>query len=206
MPYLQRATNNYFGFMPAQTGQGSLQINPYIVSSSEAGAISLGDVCVGTTIGTVKIAPSGGLSTGFAGVAASILGANAGSTAATMTVNSSQLILLYDDPNQMYVVCDTTSSILSGPLKTGFNCGIVTTGVIGSTGVNSTLNRSVMALSATLASTSAVLPFKIIGLHPIESAYSTVAYATAGAASEVRKYLVQANLTQRTGGFDVVTT
>ena len=205
MPYLQPATANYFGFMPANASPGEIMINPYLVSSSEGNAIYPGDGLVISTRGTVRVT-TGTWSSGIAGVAASFLAANGGSTVATLQSNTSQMVLVYDHPDQVFVGFDTTSGVL-GSTKIGYNVPVLSTGATGSTGPNTTLNRSVMVLSGVDASTGAVLPFKIVGLHPVEKGvYSTVAAGTAGATGEVRKWLVQANLTARTGGFAIVTT
>jgi hypothetical protein len=175
--------------MPANSPTELVQCNPYLVSSSE-GAIFVGDVVTFTTLDTVRAVTgaytptSSGL---LLGVAAQTLAANGGSTAATFAVNSSQMVLVYDSPQQIFVGCDTTSGVI-GSNGIGKNYAVLATGCTGSTGNNTSLGRSVMALSGVTASSGGA--FKVIGLHPVESAMSTVAAATAGATTEVRKWLI----------------
>ena len=198
MPYLQPRTANYFGFMPydAQPG-GQVQTNAYIVSSSEGTAIFPGDVCIlSTTNFTVRAAPAGTLGTSqlMVGIAASFLGANLGSTGSTGTASngplSSQMVLVYDSPHQLFVGCDTTSGLFG---STGLfkNVIVLTSGAVGSTGPNTvSLNRSVMAISGLTAS-SGLYPFKVIAMHPIEqNSWSTDANG-AGVAASVRKYVLK---------------
>lgn len=191
MPYLQPATNNYFGFMPAREGA---RTGLYTVSSSEAGDINIGDVVVPTSLGTAKVAPAGALATGIIlGVSASFLTAATGVKANPTTT---QQVLLYDDPNQVFVGCDTTSGVF-GPINTSNGMydfvAITTTGCVGSTGPSTTLKRSVMTLSGvltTVAITGGV--FKVIGMHPIEGNVASSAAARGTCTSSgVRKWLLQ---------------
>lgn len=62
MPYLRPQTNNYFGFIPH--GE-PLSVGVYLVSSSEGSAINVGDVCVQTSINTVRALTSAGGVTNF---------------------------------------------------------------------------------------------------------------------------------------------
>ena len=193
MPYMQPATNNYFGFQPIQADGGIIQCNPYLVSSSEAGAISIGDVVCQTSIGTVRAitgAYTATSSMATVGVAGSHVPANGGSTAALLTAVSSQVCLVYDKPDQLFAVCDTTSGVV-GP-QTGLfkNYRILATGCVGSTGVNSSLNRSVMAISGVTATADGA--FKPMYLHPVESGlFSSAAAAATATGAGVRKFIGQ---------------
>ena len=212
MPYLQPATNNYFGFMPATA---NARVNLYPVSSSEAGDINIGDVVVLTSIGTVKVAPISGLASGMAGVAASYLAATAGILAAKLNSNSSGMVLVYDNPDQIFVGCDTTSAVAAASTAyaststenewIGHTVTVCTTGCIGSTGPSGTLHRSVMALSGVLSTYGAATGvFKILGLHPVENnTLSTAALFAAVASSGVRKYLLKPS-THQLAGFTAV--
>lgn len=190
MPFLQPATNNYFGFMPATAPARS---RLYTVSSSEAGDIMIGDIVVPTSLGTVKVAPASGLVTGIInGVAASYILAGTGVKSNPLT---SQQCLVYDDPLQVFVGCDTTSGVF-GPINTSAgiwdNVGVCTTGCVGSTGTNATLKRSVMALSGVLTTVAITAgPFKVLGMHPVEGNVASSASARGTCTSSgVRKWLL----------------
>ena len=194
MPYLQPATANYFGFLPAQRADAQPQTNIYLVSSSEPDQISIGDVVVYATHSSAssvrRVTGSTTTDAGLpVGVSASFVLANAGSTGAGLRSLTSQNVLVYDSPNQIFCGCDTTSGVFGGGRFLGQSFGVVSTGATGSTGPNSTLNRSVQALSIVTASSQGI--FRVIGLHPIETALSTVAAGTAGAVGEVRKLLLR---------------
>lgn len=183
MPFNQYLTGNYFGFMPVQAGKSQVQVNPYLVSSSE-GAIYVGDCLMLTSIGTVK------QNTGSArmvGVAAGSLAANGGSTAASLNTFSTTTVLVWDDPSQIFMGCDTSSGIMNYP-SVFKNVAVV----VGSTVRNGTVNASGMAISAVTASSGSGFPFKVIGLHPLEN-QSTVAHGTAAASTNVRRWLLQPN-------------
>ncbi len=191
MPYLQPATNNYFGFMPAREGA---RTNLYIVSSSEAGDIYPGDIVVPTSLGTAAVAPAGGLLVGtILGVAASIVLAGTGKKALPLT---SQQVMIYDDPYQTFVGCDTTSGVF-GPINTVGGLfepvSVCTTGCVGSTGPNTLTGRSVMAISGVLTSIARDYGvFKVIGMHPIEGNLASSASARGTCTSSgVRKWLLQ---------------
>lgn len=199
MAFLQRATANYFGFMPAFPDAAGARTTWYPVSSSNP-QINPGDVMVMTSsgiAGTVAPAPTSAVAAGgtMVGVAAHALAANTGSTAATPSLNSSQGCLIYDDPDQVFVACDTTSFCISSTAAIGKNVSIKTSGPVGSTGAFNIGNsfRSVMCLSGETTSSGA-LPFRIMGLHPVESGFSTAAGSAAGATTDVRKWLVKPNL------------
>lgn len=200
MAFLQRATANYFGFMPVIQGESQARANLYTISSSNP-QINPGDVMIFTSsgiAGTVAPCPGPWVSSTFAamvGVAAEAKAASVGSTAATPYLNSSQMCLIYDDPNQIFVGCDTTSFCISSTASIGKNVGIKTSGPVGSSGAFNIGNsyRSVMCLAGETTS-SGLYAFKIMGLHPVESGPSTAAGTTAGATSDVRKWLVKPNL------------
>lgn len=200
MPYLQPATNNYFGFMPAQDVTGiAAKTGLYLVSSSEGNDIMPGDVVVYAThtSGSGIRRKTGSTSTDLGvtvGVAASVLVAGNGSSGASLRALTSQNVLVYDSPYQIFVGCDTTSGVigggaLGGGVVMGKFVGVVSTGVIGSTGPSSMLQRSVMAVSAVTASSAGC--FVVLGLHPCESGLSTVAAGTAASSGEVRKWILQ---------------
>jgi hypothetical protein len=211
MPWLQPATNNYSGFHPATAAFGAAQVNLYPVSSSEAGDINIGDVVVLTSIGTMKVAPTGSLASLAAGVAASYLPAAGGILAAKLNSNSSGMVLVYDDPDQVFWGTDTTSAVAAASTAyaststenewIGHTYAICTTGPIGSTGPSSATHQSVMCLSGQLSTHGAGTGvFKILGLHPIENnALSTAALFAAVGASGVRKYLLKFSTHQLDG-------
>jgi hypothetical protein len=202
MPYLQPATNVYFGFMPARAEDGSQPCNPYPVSSSEANDINFGDAVVLSTKGTVRVI-TGTWSTGILGIAASYVKAGDGSTSANlMNGPSSQIVLVYDGPNQVFVTHDSTSGVIAdGSLLKSVS--IISTGVAGSTGPSGTFHRSVMVISG--ASTSALLPFKYLGLHPAELGVVSSGTTTV-TSSGTRLHLVQMNAAARDAGVVLVTT
>lgn len=194
MPYLQPNTNNQFGFMPATGVPGEVGVNLYLVSSSE-GDINLGDILVASSVAQVRgtSTQTGAWSSGIMGVAASILLANTGSTAATISVNSSQMVLVYDDPEQVFVGCETSSGTLFTVNNIGYGVNVITSGKTGSTGPSGTLHRSVQAVGT--ATTSGTTPFRLIGLHPVDANTSS---------GPVRKWLLQVN--NYRGAFATITT
>jgi|SRR5689334_1294454 len=201
MPYLQPATAVYFGFQPAQSVDGAAQLNPYLVSSSEV-SINIGDAVVVTTMGTVR-PTTGTWSTGILGVAANYIAAGDGSTAANrMNGPSSQIALIYDGPHQVFVSHDSTSGIIAD-LSNAKTVSIISTGVTGSTGPSGVLHRSVMVISG--ASTSALLPFKYLGMHPVEGGVLTSGTTTV-TSTGTRLHLVQMNSAARADGLVFVTT
>ena len=211
MPYIQKGANNYFGFMPVEGGTIPSKVNPYLVSSSNS-QINRGDVVIITSSGVAGTVAS--LTFGAAvsstwvmlGVAAQSMAANTGSTAAWINTSSTQMLLVYDDPQQLFVTCDTTSFLISSTAGIGKNVGFLTTGPVGFA-PNATLLQSVQALAGNSAS-SGLYMFKIVAMHPVESGYSTDQGGT-GVAASVRKWIVQPNVHyygQGTGGLTAVTT
>src|SRR3990167_2445277 len=202
MPFLQRATNNYFGFAPAY---GNQRTNIYLVSSSAttgANAIYPGDVVLYSTLAeganVVRVVTGATTDVGvMVGVAASYVPALGGSTAAPFNQHTSQNVLIYDDPSTIFVGCDTTSGVIgtsTGAIGIGKQYGVASTGVIGSTGPNWSILRSVQALSGVTASSGSGrgYRFKVLGLHPVEKAYSTELSGAAAAGAQVRKWLMRA--------------
>jgi len=183
MALLQPATNNYFGFLPYSANGIDAQINAYPVSSSE-GAIAIGDLCILTSRNTVKSGSSASgtaLAANVIGVAAQFFAANAGST----TITNANKCLIYDSPNQLFAISDSSSGAV-GSSGIGLSYFVSGTGVTGSTGVNTTLGRSVMAISGAVQASSAG-QVMIQYMHPCENnVYGT---AATGAAS-VRKWVV----------------
>lgn len=181
---------SYTGFWPVISAGGVVQVNNYLVSSSEASAINIGDVVTMTSIGTVRIVtgtytPTSSMPT--VGVAASIVPALGGSTAALITVQSSQTCLVYDGPGQLFAVCDTTSGAV-GP-QTGLfkNYSIAATGQTGSTGASGT-GRSAMVLSGVTATAAGA--FHLVGLHPCElGLFSSVAAAATVTTTGVKRWI-----------------
>ena len=188
MPYLQPATNNYFGFIPAIT-EPPHRTSPYLVSSSCA-VINIGDAVALSTRGDF-VQPYLQSSAPIVGIAANRVLAGDGSTAANMRSGSSQICLVYDDPMALFVGCDTTSGVIGTSLALGVHIDILSSGAVGSTGAGVS-GRSNQALSGATKSTGvALLPFSVVAMHPVERALSTVASATAATSSEVRKWIVQ---------------
>jgi hypothetical protein len=191
MPFNQPATATYVGFWPVESAGTVVQCNPYLVSSSEASDINIGDVVCQTSLNTVRVitgayTPTSSMAT--VGVAASRVAANGGSTAALITVDSSRVLLVYDGPNQIFAGCDTTSGSV-GP-QTGMfkNYSILATGAIGSTGPNSSLARSVQAISGVTATAAGAI--KIVGMHPCEmGVWTSVSAGTACTSTGVRKWM-----------------
>jgi hypothetical protein len=208
MAFLQPATNNYFGFIPHPVN-GGIQANLYLVSSSEAADINTGDLVVLTSIGSVKVAPTGGRASLMAGVSAQYLVGGGGSMLASVNTLSSKMCLIYDDPMQIFVGMDTTSGIAVASsmyaastenIYSGQTYAVLTTGCINSAGPSSVLHQSVMALSGVVSTYGANTGvFKIIGLHPVESGLSTSKHNEAVSANGVRKFLLRPSTHQLAG-------
>lgn len=190
MPYIQRATANYFGFMPAQADATLVPVNAYTVSSSEANAINAGDVVMLTTDKETARRVTGTFAGTILGVAANSIAAGAGSTGATINVNTSQLLYVYDDPDQVFAVSCSSSGILAAA-AIGQRVPVISTGPAG-TSPSALLLRSNQVIG--IGSTSAGA-FTVLGLHPIENGdYSSAAGGAATVTADVRKYLVKPNV------------
>lgn len=161
MPYIQPNTNNIFGLNPVEGYPGHGQTRLYAVSSSEGTAILPGDGIQWSTVGgTVKAvgAIASTQVTGFIGAAAQSL-----STAsfAQGTLN----LLVYDDPNQHYVITNTTSGNMA-LASIGKTVALCTTST--GTGIPSTsLSRSKHAIGAVSASSGQQL--LVVAIHPVET-------------------------------------
>lgn len=174
MPFIRSKSTAPFGFVPAESPYGSAPVGAYAVSSSDAVGVNAGDV-----VAMSSVAPTGGLplvqpisgvwSTGIVGVAAHSLAAGTGNKAASLNTFTSAILLVYDDPNQLFYVNDFASSVGGGLASSAasFQVSVLATGGVGSTGVNPLLARSVQTIGG--LSTSAVLPFRVVGLHPIDT-------------------------------------
>jgi hypothetical protein len=203
MPYLQPATANYFGFQPAED-QAPPRIRVYLVSSTEASNINIGDlVCLTTDKNTVRVVASRAATEFTLGIAASRVIAGDGSTAADPRVLSTRTVAVYDDPNTIFYSGDTSSGVIGAGNHIGKSFQVAATGVTGSTGANPTIGRSVMAISGVTASSGsdASFRFRLIGLHPVENAWSTIAAATATTTGETRKLLLKPDFHLYNAGF-----
>ena len=175
MPYNKPGVPTYFGFVPVQAPQGAVVSNYYLVTSSATAGPNIlrGDVLVYTSMGTVKPAPAGGLtqftsSMSYVGVSAQFFPAGAGSTSAT--INSTQMILVYDDPLQKFMVSDTSSGPIGTPTGLFKNYAILTTGPAGAAfAPSTTLGQSAMALNGVESSVAGI--FHVTALHPMEAGY-----------------------------------
>jgi hypothetical protein len=176
MPFNQPKTAVYYGFQPVASAGGIIQTNPYLVTSSATNGASIfaGDPLVYTTMGTVRALTSAGgvtnftSSMAFVGVSAQYFPAGTGSTAAVLAVGSTsqQMCLVYDAPDQLYMVHDTTSGVIGSPTGLYKNYALLTTGAVGSTGPSTLTGRSNVALNGVESSVAGI--FHVIAMHPIE--------------------------------------
>jgi hypothetical protein len=145
--------------MPVQGTPGTIQTGMYAVSSSEASAILPGDAIVRSSIGTVRAAATADT--------VQIIGAAAGPLTTGDFAQGTLNLMVYDDPDQHYVITNTTSaSGIPVMINLGMNMGLVTTAT--GTGIPSSLvGRSKHAISAIAASSGA--PLRLVGMHPIET-------------------------------------
>lgn len=191
MPYLQANTNTPFGFAPADGSFGRAVTAGYVVSSSFGSNVFAGDLMVVTSSAGYVI-PYGGVGTSGAsnviGVAAHFLPTVTAGTTGQITAGAVQAanLLIYNDPDQLFVVQDNGSTALTG-LVIGNVIDVSASGA-GST----TLGRSKMQL-ATSAVGNAASSFgamKVVGLHPIEQGFGS---STGGTQIQQRKWLVKIN-------------
>lgn len=209
MPWNQPGSGGQFGFVPYSAGYGELiQVNFYNVSTSEATQIFPGDVIAMTTLGgamtrMVRAMSSAAGTLPILGVAAAGLAVGAGSSAATIALNSSALLPVYDSPDQLFFANDTTSGLI-GSTGSYHNVQFSATNA-GSTAAN----RSGMMIAGNTASSNSAFPFKLMGIHPLEiisGLYSSAAPGT-GASTDVRKFIVKPlNHIYGQAGLDVLTT
>lgn len=166
MPYFQAASSTPVGFMPAG-GYPIAQTGAYVVATSYAAAIFIGDPLVATSSspihGSVTNTYTSATYDRIVGVAAQSLAASVGSTA----------LLVYDDPNQLFVVRANLES-------TGGSQNIIGSALIMSTAgtSNSTISRSDVKLLTSAASAGAGGAFRPLALHPLESHSATSSATT----------------------------
>ena len=170
MPYLRPATDNPFGAMPYGK---LLNVGKYRKDASAA-RIYPGDFVILEADGNVAPATAGALN--LIGVAAD---ASAGSTADTE-------VLVYDDPNQMYVIQDDNDTTSMGETELGTNADILATA--GDTGTD----RSLMEIDSSSA-TAATANLQIMQLHPMELDGARTGFVTSAAAGNQRKWIVKIN-------------
>ena len=207
MPWNIPGGSAAFGFMPYNAARGELaQVNMYTVSSSE-GQIFPGDVVTlssiqGNQIPMVRLLASAGGTLPMVGIAAAGLAA-AGGSSGNLTINTSQLIPVYDSPDQLFFANDTTSGLI-GSTSLGKNVQFSATAA-GSTAAN----RSGMFLAGATASSNAAFPFKVLAIHPLEgvAGYLSTSAPGTGVSTDVRKFIVQPlNHTYAQAGLILLTT
>lgn len=175
MPYIQPATNNIFGLMPVEGTRGMIQTRAYAVSSSEAVAILPGDGVVQTTAGTVRAVLTADVpaTRPYIGVAAQALTTD---LYAAGTLN----LLVYDAPDQVFVIAESSAGITSTFLGMRFSF------ITSSTNANipsALVGRSKHCIIQTAASSAQYLG--LISVHPIET-------WTSGLGTVAKKWLVSA--------------
>lgn len=149
MPYLRAATDVPFGAMPYD---GVLRVTPY---NKDAAAVRVfvGDFMTLEADGSVAVAAAGDRLLGVAAM---------GSAASTAEAN----LLIYDHPDQLFVVQNDDSGVATAQTNVGNNADIVAT-----TG-DTTTERSLHEVSQTgWGTVSAQL--KLMRLHPIETAFGS---------------------------------
>jgi hypothetical protein len=165
MPYLRKAVDAPFGFMPHGP---VLSVRGYYKDAS-AGAIYPGDAVILETDGGIDQAATS--SANIIGVAAEY------SAASTEKVG----FLVYDHPDQEYVVQDDSDTTPLTRAEEGENCNITVTDG------NTTTLRSQHELDSDTGDTTSSLAVKIIKLHPCEEA------SYASAAGSPRRWIVKFN-------------
>lgn len=191
IPYLQAGTNTPFGLSPVAAAGVEPQTNAYAVSTS-SGEILIGDLCLMTTIlpgfvrqaslGTSAVVTGTGAVGQVAGVAAESKAANVGGT-----------ILLYDDPDQIYV-CQDNGNSTAGLGSSAAVIGNSFTLDCTATGGPVSAGRSSMVFMATAGASGIARgdrPILVLGIHPIENLTGTAAYQTAS--GQPKKWRVKLN-------------
>ena len=168
MPYLRPATDNPFGALPYGR---VLSIAKYRKDAS-AGRIYPGDFVILEADGNVAPATAGALN--LLGVAAE------GSAASTADTE----VLIYDDPNQLYVVQDDSDTTAMDETSIGTNADIL------ATAGDTTTDRSLMEIDSSSA-TNATANLAVRSLHPMELDGGRTGFATA--AGQQRKWIVKIN-------------
>ena len=151
MPYLQRNVDKPFGLMPSSP---NARTRPYNKDAS-ASRIFPGDVVMLESDGNVAVITAG-TETNILGVAAE----------GSLTLTAKTDFLVYDDPDQEFVVQDDSAGAFVAQTNVGNNADIVVT-----TG-NTDTDRSNHELDISSAVTTAA-PLRILGLHGIESGFPT---------------------------------
>ena len=152
MPFNRPASDTPFGLLPLGN---PMSVRSYLKDSS-ASRIFEGDVVLLSNDGCVDVAATG-TETNIVGVAAQ------GSAAST-----EENVLVYDHPNQEYMVQDDSDSGFVTQTNVGNNAAIVVT-----TG-NTSTGRSKHELDISSAGASAA-PLHIKGLHGCETSFATAA-------------------------------
>lgn len=165
MPFLRKATDNPFGFLP---NSGLMQISPYTVDSGAA-ILYPGDALICEADGALGVAAAG--SVNVIGVAMEY---NPASTAASR-------FLVADHVLQEFVGQDDGDTGIMTATSIGANVDLLAT-----TG-DTTTRRSKHELDSSSCTTTATLVWKVKELHPIEG----LSYASAVA--QQRKWVVTIN-------------
>ena len=168
MPFMRKATDAPFGFIPHGP---VLRMSPYRKLSGYGTAIYPGDIVIQLTAGDINVGTTS--STTCVGVAATY---SAASTADT--------VMVYDHPDQLFYVQDDSASTAMTSASVGGNVNVTPTA--GST----TTLRSLMELDSDTLNTTQALVMKVIGIHPVEGPYAT-AFGTTTA--QQRRWVVQFN-------------
>lgn len=192
MPWLQPGgVGGAFGFVPHSADSGEqAAVHMYIVSSSE-GQIFPGDVMTLSSIqgGNAPMARLCSSAAGvlpIVGIAAAGLGANAGSSGTLVLTQSSQMVPIYDSPDQQFYSQDTTSGLVG-------STGMMKNVQFSATGAGSTAtNRSGMFIAGNTASSGLSYAFKLLGLHPIDAVNGpSSAGAGTGTSTDKRIWIVK---------------
>ncbi len=170
---MRKNTDTPFGFIPYG---GSQKIGAYRKDAS-ASALYPGDALIMEADGNIAIADTN--STNIIGVAASY----------SANTTADEQFLVYDDPHQLFMVQDDSAGTGLTSASVGLNTRIVATA--GST----TTLRSLQEIdSGQATTTTAALPVRIVGLHPIEA--RTFGTTT----GQQKKWIVQFNKHARAQG------
>lgn len=162
MPYLRAATDAPFGAMPYDR---TLRISRYNKDNAAA-RIFIGDFVILEADGSVAVAAAGDALLGVAAM---------GSAASTAEAN----FLVYDHPDQLFVVQEDSDSAFMAQTNVGNNADILAT-----TG-DTTTGRSAHELDMSNAA-AATAQLRIVELHPVETSFAT-------AAGNQRKVIVRIN-------------
>lgn len=168
MPWLIPATDTPFGAIP----YGPVLSMDYYRKDSSAARIYPGDLVILEADGNVAPAAAG--STEVIGVAAE---GSAGSTADTE-------VLVYNHPDQLYVMQDDNDTTSMGETEIGTNCDIV------ATAGDTPTDRSRFEIDSSTAVTTAA-QLRIVAIHPMELMFGRTGFVTTAAAGNQRKWIVR---------------